>query len=322
MSHALFSQQPTPKDPTPRGIHVFHPDIDDLFGPLGVEVGKLTDFAGLPGSGRTQITAHLAAHASLPQILGGLGGETLYIDTRGAMTQRYCEGAFSGVRQKLQAILESNSIEVTDEERAAAKEYVEKFDAGGAAACHFVHHYEVTTFVSLMATMTALPLLLQNNPNIRLIVVNGYPMEDYPLRSNFLDPVNETEVQIMAESEAFERTAALCNTTRGLLSTAITNGCAAVYCTNLESRGDIFVPMDGQWTKMMHKRFFLRHTEGEVFSIQEIEPAVFPLKEDDSVRAEEKHKRWLERKLWKSRNVSFVMTANGIEEVVQEEDER
>eukprot|EP01084_Bolivina_argentea_P178722 308888_1 len=47
----------------------------------GIELGKISEFCGLSGTGKTQIGLQLACDVQLPEILGGVGGQCIYIDT-------------------------------------------------------------------------------------------------------------------------------------------------------------------------------------------------------------------------------------------------
>ena len=66
-----------------KGIITFSPEIDkQLFtGTGGVPIGRMTEFCGAPGLGKTQLCIQLACNVSIPTSMGGVEGACVYIDT-------------------------------------------------------------------------------------------------------------------------------------------------------------------------------------------------------------------------------------------------
>ena len=64
-------------------IVTFSQKVDELLGG-GIRLGEVTEIAGLPGCGKTQLAMQLSVMALLPKSLGGVQGRTLYIDTEGS----------------------------------------------------------------------------------------------------------------------------------------------------------------------------------------------------------------------------------------------
>ncbi len=64
-------------------LATFVPELDALLGG-GVPLRALTEFAGVPGVGKTQLAMQLALDASIPSAFNGLDGEAVYIDTEGS----------------------------------------------------------------------------------------------------------------------------------------------------------------------------------------------------------------------------------------------
>ena len=73
-----------------RYIVTFCRTIDQLLGG-GIALGEVTEVAGPPGIGKTQLSLQLAVNVSLPQVLGGVKGECIYIDTEGSFAPERCE---------------------------------------------------------------------------------------------------------------------------------------------------------------------------------------------------------------------------------------
>jgi len=68
------------------GIITFCRSIDQLFyQKSGIPIGSLTEIVGLPGVGKTQFGMQLAVNTRLPIVLGGVQGQTLYIDSEGSL---------------------------------------------------------------------------------------------------------------------------------------------------------------------------------------------------------------------------------------------
>ena len=65
-----------------RPIITYSKAMDAVLGG-GVVCGQLTEFCGPPGVGKTQICIQLAVDVQMPPLVGGLGGEAVYIDTEG-----------------------------------------------------------------------------------------------------------------------------------------------------------------------------------------------------------------------------------------------
>lgn len=78
-SHKSTSQS------TPGGIITFCRSIDTLLFTGGIPLGSVTECAGLPGVGKTQLAMQLAVNARLPRGLGGVEGQTLYVDAEGSL---------------------------------------------------------------------------------------------------------------------------------------------------------------------------------------------------------------------------------------------
>jgi len=76
-------------DPQPRNLVTFCRSIDTLLGG-GVGLGEVTEIAGSPGCGKTQLVMQLSVDARLPVEYGGVAGETVYIDTEGSFSPERC----------------------------------------------------------------------------------------------------------------------------------------------------------------------------------------------------------------------------------------
>jgi hypothetical protein len=68
-----------------RHIVTYSHALDNVLGG-GISVGEISEFCGVPGSGKTQLAMQLAVDVCIPTQFGGLGGECLYIDTEGSFS--------------------------------------------------------------------------------------------------------------------------------------------------------------------------------------------------------------------------------------------
>ncbi|KAG0212275.1 DNA repair protein rad51c, partial [Mortierella sp. GBA30] len=63
--------------------------IDGLFvSGQGIPPGKITEFCGLPGTGKTHLGMQLCVNAQLPQASGGTDGTAIFLDTEGSFVAR------------------------------------------------------------------------------------------------------------------------------------------------------------------------------------------------------------------------------------------
>ncbi|KAJ2908919.1 DNA repair protein rad51c [Coemansia aciculifera] len=70
--------------------------LDALLGGRGIPLGCVTEVTGEPGSGQTDLCLRLCLAARLPAAQGGLGVDSLYIDTVGSFS--YCGAARAALR--------------------------------------------------------------------------------------------------------------------------------------------------------------------------------------------------------------------------------
>jgi len=70
-----------------RNLHVSTQcrDLDSLLGG-GVARGQVTELCGGPGSGKTQVCMQACVSAWLPEDIGGLGAQSVYLDTEGSFS--------------------------------------------------------------------------------------------------------------------------------------------------------------------------------------------------------------------------------------------
>eukprot|EP00557_Chaetoceros_sp_GSL56_P002912 CAMPEP_0176486954 /NCGR_PEP_ID=MMETSP0200_2-20121128/5856_1 /TAXON_ID=947934 /ORGANISM="Chaetoceros sp., Strain GSL56" /LENGTH=433 /DNA_ID=CAMNT_0017883715 /DNA_START=125 /DNA_END=1426 /DNA_ORIENTATION=+ len=72
-----------------RPIITFAQAVDSLLGG-GIQPKEVTEIVGSPGVGKTQLAMQLCVDAHLPIAFGGVGGESIYIDTEGSFSPERC----------------------------------------------------------------------------------------------------------------------------------------------------------------------------------------------------------------------------------------
>ncbi|RMX55845.1 hypothetical protein pdam_00023401 [Pocillopora damicornis] len=119
-------------------IVTFCEKFDDMLGG-GVPVGKITEFCGAPGIGKTQIGMQLAVDVQIPDEFGGLDGEAIYIDTEGSfIVERVLDIATAAIRH-ITNVVQSSDADETDflEEHPKVKLIVVD-----SIAFHFRHDFD------------------------------------------------------------------------------------------------------------------------------------------------------------------------------------
>eukprot|EP00934_Nitzschia_sp_Nitz4_P005415 Nitzschia sp. Nitz4//scaffold372_size14277//10216//11418//NITZ4_008944-RA/size14277-processed-gene-0.7-mRNA-1//1//CDS//3329549594//5405//frame0 len=150
----------------PQSIVTFSSAVDELLGG-GIPMGSLTEIAGLPGVGKTQLAMQLAVLAHLPRNLGGVQGQTLYIDSEGSLVpERLSDMAEALVRH----------VQWTTTRRRqhpSATRPMVPTDWTPQQIMESIHVFRVHDLAAQTATLHSLPYWMQQIPNVRLIVVDS-----------------------------------------------------------------------------------------------------------------------------------------------------
>ena len=85
-----------------RRVITFSRDLDALLGG-GIAQKQLTEFAGTPGVGKTQLAMQLALNVQIPPSFGGLGARSAYIDAEGSFIAQRCLEMAEGLVRFLRA---------------------------------------------------------------------------------------------------------------------------------------------------------------------------------------------------------------------------
>jgi len=178
------------------GIVTFSAALDEMIGG-GIPVGKITEFCGAPGMGKTQFGMQLAVDVQIPVECGGLGGEAIYIDT---------EGSFIGSRvlQIAEAAVSHIHSVLSEETDPALRKTCQQFTV--ESVLNGIHVYRCHNYLQVVALSYLLPQVLQQNKKIKLIVIDSiafhfrHDFEDFALRTRTLQGLVQSFIKMAHES--------------------------------------------------------------------------------------------------------------------------
>jgi RAD51-like protein 2 len=153
-------------------IVTFSQKVDDLLGG-GIRLGEVTEIAGLPGCGKTQLATQLSVLARLPTTFGGVQGRTLYIDTEGSFTPErahdmaealhiHVQDGIERRRKRAKRSSNGNSNQKTNHQVDAAQER----DAAAFTEeeiLRSIHVFRVHDETALISTLYSLPQYIENS---------------------------------------------------------------------------------------------------------------------------------------------------------------
>lgn len=82
--------------------------MDSILGG-GVPIGKVTEFCGLPGVGKTQIGMQLAINTFIPAEFGGCDGMSIFIDTEGSFVPTRALELVKGLVTHMDSLIEGEA---------------------------------------------------------------------------------------------------------------------------------------------------------------------------------------------------------------------
>lgn len=152
----------------------------------GIPIGVITEFCGPPGSGKTQMCRcivkspviltqflftlwisiaglQLSANVQCPSDIGGIDGESVFIDTK----RGYSPHRFRDIASARATYFESIYKRKLFNSSPSTQSLLDKFMNG-------VTLYFVQDYVQLLAVIYTLSGVLAENPRIRLIVIDSF----------------------------------------------------------------------------------------------------------------------------------------------------
>ncbi|XP_015773300.1 PREDICTED: DNA repair protein RAD51 homolog 3-like isoform X2 [Acropora digitifera] len=183
-------------------IVTFCEQLDDMLGG-GVPVGKITEFCGAPGIGKTQIGIQLAVDVQIPDEFGGLNGEAIYIDTEGSfIVERVVDIAGAAVKHMEHV---AHSSEIDETERSLQTEAMRNFQVENILSKIYV--FRCHDYMQLIALSHVLPDFLLEHSKVKLIVVDSiafqfrHDFDDLALRTRLLNGLAQSFIKMACENQ-------------------------------------------------------------------------------------------------------------------------
>ncbi|KAK3756082.1 hypothetical protein RRG08_017301 [Elysia crispata] len=160
----------------------------------GIPLGEVTEFCGAPGTGKSQFCLQLAVNACIPKCIGGVEGETVYIDTEGSfIIDRLVDIARS-------AVAHCHQVSVTQGRHGQSQ-----CDLTMEKILESIHCLYCNGYKELMAIILLLQKILSQNQKIKLVVVDNLAslfrqnLNDMNLRRLLLATLAKTLLKIAAD---------------------------------------------------------------------------------------------------------------------------
>jgi RAD51-like protein 2 len=145
-----------------RSIITFSKSVDNMLGG-GVSFGEVTEVCGLPGAGKTQLAMQLCVNANLPENVGGVCGQAVYIDTEGSFSPERCQSMATALVQH---------VHKSTRDRGGVPDWFEP-----DSILDSIHVFRVYDEATQMATLEALPQFLEQHQQqprpIRVVVLDS-----------------------------------------------------------------------------------------------------------------------------------------------------
>eukprot|EP00943_MAST-04B_sp_MAST-4B-sp1_P008883 g8883.t1 len=269
-----------------KNIVTFCKDIDDgLFGGGGVPVGEMTEFCGVPGVGKTQMSMQLAVNVQIPPFYGGLGGGCVYIDTEGSLMVERLEEMGNAMLERLKQLqmyrrkqkqrrtngtdndnknASENSISGGNRSNSNSKnkKRTDDIDLTIESVLSNIHVFRVHDYAEQLAVVKVLPSFLQNNPNITLVVMDSvafhfrHGFDDMAKRSRILSQMSQ-DLNKMATD--YELSIVVINQ----VTTKFSFGHSSTNNNNENNSGAILIPALGEsWSHAATNRVELFWNHG------------------------------------------------------------
>jgi len=156
----------------------------------GIQVGQVTEFCGVPGIGKTQLGMQLACTVQIPKILGGTGGQAVYIDTEGSFMPRRAQQIAKGVKRHLDFIISQRDDKKM---QSAAKSLTSD------TILKNIFCFRVYDHVDQQLCIQNLEHFVRQNPKVKIVVLDSVAFhfrhgftDDYAKRSRMLAKMANT----------------------------------------------------------------------------------------------------------------------------------
>ena len=143
-------------------IVTFSQSIDKMLGG-GIDIGQVTEIAGLPGAGKTQLAMQLCVNTCLAKMYGGVQGQAVYVDTEGSLSPERLYALAKALVQHVQSTCRRRDIP-----------FPENFTA--EFILDSIHVFRVHDEASQTATLYSLPKFLEQEQStlpVKLVVIDS-----------------------------------------------------------------------------------------------------------------------------------------------------
>lgn len=157
-----------------RHIVTFCRAIDSLLGG-GVARAELTEVAGMPGAGKTQLAMQLCVDARLPRRFGGAEGEAVYIDSEGSFSPERCLTMAEALVKHVRSSADRRHRTARTEGKPLPPPVPEWFDPENIL--DGIHVYRVHDEAAQTAVIHSLPAFLKEREEagtpVRVVVIDS-----------------------------------------------------------------------------------------------------------------------------------------------------
>ncbi|XP_055350501.1 DNA repair protein RAD51 homolog 3-like isoform X2 [Paramacrobiotus metropolitanus] len=175
------------REQTARYISTGSTRLDSILGG-GIALGRITEFSGVPGVGKTQLCLQLCVNVQTPENLQGIHGEAVFIDTEGGF---YLE--------RIKDIAEGMIGQLSEHTDGRLKLDVDTI-------LKRIFYVRCHDFAEVVASVHQIEQMLnEEETRIKLIIIDSiaapfrYAFENIALRSRILNGLMQTLVHIAVE---------------------------------------------------------------------------------------------------------------------------
>lgn len=145
-------------------IVTFCSALDGILGG-GVPIGRITEFCGLPGVGKTQIGMQLAINTFIPVEFGGCAGKAIFIDTEGSFVPTRAMELVRGLVGHIESLLDGE----TEDSASKITEDIISSD---------LHYYRVHNYIEQLSIIGQLKDIVKklnegSNRKVRCVIVDS-----------------------------------------------------------------------------------------------------------------------------------------------------
>lgn len=213
-----------------RPIVTFCQAMDSLLGG-GIPLRIVTEVAGEPGAGKSQLAMQLSVNVTLPTATGGVQGQAVYIDTEGSFSPERCYTMAVALIHHVQSVVRKRNRCIQrqkqqhQQQQQQCMSLLPQWDISPEQILDRIHVYRVHDEIELQTVLVgAVPELVKKYEStshpIRLIVIDSIA---FPFRSSLasflaLSPIMDGNGNTSANSSSCNDSTAYIARTRQLMT--------------------------------------------------------------------------------------------------------